>query len=147
MKFKLLKMISVTTMLLGGISMASPTLTSDVKAAPGFNSNYWLAPHHVYTTKNVKASLLKGNFLTTRHFIRKYRTIPKGTSLLLNRGGSSFATWVIHNNSLPGLGKIEKPNGDTWVIRINNNRWFKTGFPPVENKKALRIFLNAFFVF
>lgn len=117
-------------MLFGGISIASPTVTSNVKAAPGFNSNYWLAPHHVYTTRNVKASLLKGDFLTTRHFIRKYKIIPKGTPMIINRGGSSFATWVIHNNSLPGLGKIEKPNGDTWVIRINNNRWFKTGFPP-----------------
>lgn len=134
MKLKLLKVISVSTMLFSGISIASPTVTSNVKAAPGFNSNYWLAPHHVYTTRNVKASLLKGDFLTTRHFIRKYKTIPKGTPMIINRGGSSFATWVIHNKSLPGLGKIEKPNGDTWVIRINNNKWFKTGFPPASFK-------------
>ena len=23
--------------------------------------------------------------------------------------------------------KIQKSNGDTWVIRINNNHWFKRG--------------------
>lgn len=57
-RIKLLKVISVATMLFGGISIASPTVTSNVKAAPGFNSNYWLSPHYVYTTRNVKASLL-----------------------------------------------------------------------------------------
>ena len=129
MKHKLLKTLIVSTALFGSISfITSPIMGMQVEAkAPRFNSQYWFNPHRVYTTKRVKASLLKGNILTTRHFIRRYKTIPKGTQMVISRGGSSMATWVIHNKSLPGLGKIQKSNGDTWVIRINNNHWFKRG--------------------
>lgn len=79
--------------------------------------------------------LLKGNFLTTRHFIRRYKTIPKGTQMVISRGGSSMATWVIHNKSLPGLGKIQKSNGDTWVIRSLNE------VPIIETKRRYCSFL------
>lgn len=108
------------------------------KRMPRYNSNYWLAPHHIYTTKKVTASLIDGNFLNYlagKHFVRKYKTIPKGTQLNVIRGGSDIAPWVIRNKSVPRIGKVILPNGATWVIRNHKTDWFKLGYPLASFKE------------
>lgn len=137
MKRKTFQKIALATigLALGGKAISVNNTPVFASKNPGYNSYYWYRkPFQVYTTRNIKASLLKGNFLTTRHFIRRYKTIKKGTSFRLAKGGSSFAYWAIYEKSLPGLGKIEKSNGDTWVIRIPKTNWFKMGFPPAKFK-------------
>lgn len=139
---KIIALSLVSASLLGAVAVTTSHEENNVVSAaskrmPKYSSNYWLPPHQIYTTKKVTASLIDGNFskyLAGKHFVRKYKTIPKGTELNVIRGGSDIAPWVIRNKSVPGLGKVTLSSGATWVIRNHRIDWFKLGYSPASLK-------------
>lgn len=88
-------------------------------------SSYWFKKHKVVTKKVVKATEIRGDFLTRKDYVIRQKTLPKGTHLTISHGGSSFCPWAIWGTvHVKGIGKATKKNGNYWTIRTDNTKWF-----------------------
>lgn len=115
------KIVIATAAALSFGTFAISSTSKTVVAMPSVNSNYWLKPHKVVTTKSQRLSLIDGNKVGYLQAPVKKRTLKKGSVLTVRQAVSW--PWIFEGY-IPGIGKHIK-NGYFWVNMNRSTNWFK----------------------
>lgn len=119
MNFKKIFISAAATLAL--VTVAIKNTSKTISALPSVNSNYWLKPHKVVTTKSQRLALIDGNKVGYLQAPVKKRTLKKGSVLTVRQAVSW--PWIFEGY-IPGVGKHIK-NGYFWVNMNRSTNWFK----------------------